>query len=77
MATLTPASWMAPTSRPLSSREDAYTQADGNRPGEPEALLCDREGLRVMQCNLDGSQHEVVIQRGDWYNKADAEYHRN
>ncbi|KAK5991879.1 3-hydroxyacyl-CoA dehydrogenase-like protein LAM1 [Cladobotryum mycophilum] len=28
----------------------------------------DREGLRVMRCNFDGSELEVVIQSGDWQN---------
>lgn len=27
---------------------------------------CDREGLRVFRCNLDGSQQEVLYQSGDW-----------
>lgn len=26
----------------------------------------DREGLRVMRCNFDGSELETIIQRGDW-----------
>ncbi|PVH87774.1 YWTD domain-containing protein [Cadophora sp. DSE1049] len=26
--------------------------------------FCDREGLRVMRANLDGSQHETIIQNG-------------
>ncbi|KAF2720982.1 hypothetical protein K431DRAFT_303837 [Polychaeton citri CBS 116435] len=28
--------------------------------------FCDREGLRVMRCNLDGSDLEAIIQTGDW-----------
>lgn len=28
--------------------------------------FCDREGLRVMRCNFDGSSHEVLVQVGDW-----------
>lgn len=28
--------------------------------------FCDREGLRVHRSNLDGSQHEIIIQTGDW-----------
>jgi hypothetical protein len=28
--------------------------------------FCDREGLRVMRCNMDGSALETVIQTGDW-----------
>ncbi|KAH8169794.1 3-hydroxyacyl-CoA dehydrogenase, NAD binding domain-containing protein [Sarocladium implicatum] len=28
--------------------------------------VADREGLRVHRCNLDGSQHEVIIQAGDY-----------
>jgi hypothetical protein len=34
--------------------------------------FCDREGLRVMRCNLDGSEHETVIQTGDWKNEKDS-----
>ncbi|KAF4972718.1 hypothetical protein FZEAL_9546 [Fusarium zealandicum] len=29
----------------------------------------DREGLRVMRCNFDGSDLEVLIQLGDWQNE--------
>jgi hypothetical protein len=39
--------------------------------------FCDREGLRVMRCNLNGSQHEVIIKRGNWDNKEDAENQLN
>ncbi|KAH8654946.1 3-hydroxyacyl-CoA dehydrogenase-like protein [Tricladium varicosporioides] len=35
--------------------------------------FCDREGLRVMRCNLDGSQHETIVQTGDFKKKEDAE----
>jgi hypothetical protein len=28
--------------------------------------FCDREGLRVMRVNLDGSELETLIQTGDW-----------
>lgn len=28
--------------------------------------LCDREGLRVHRLNLNGSDHEVLLQTGDW-----------
>lgn len=31
--------------------------------------FCDREGLRVMRSNLDGSDIEVLIQNGDWKNE--------
>ncbi|TGO82957.1 hypothetical protein BPOR_0727g00040 [Botrytis porri] len=34
--------------------------------------FCDREGLRAMRCNSDGSEHETVIQTGDWNNPEDA-----
>ncbi|KAK9770024.1 putative 3-hydroxyacyl-CoA dehydrogenase NAD binding domain-containing protein [Seiridium cardinale] len=27
---------------------------------------CDREGLRIVRCNLDGSELEVIYQSGDW-----------
>ncbi|EMC91550.1 hypothetical protein BAUCODRAFT_38663 [Baudoinia panamericana UAMH 10762] len=33
--------------------------------------FCDREGLRVMRCNLDGSEHEVIVQTGDWKSEPD------
>ncbi|KAM0722108.1 hypothetical protein Q7P37_001549 [Cladosporium fusiforme] len=28
--------------------------------------FCDREGLRVLRCNLDGSERETLVQTGDW-----------
>lgn len=28
--------------------------------------FCDREGLRVHGCNLDGSGQEILVQTGDW-----------
>ena len=28
--------------------------------------FCDREGLRVMRCNLDGSSQETLVQTGNW-----------
>jgi len=34
--------------------------------------FCDREGMRVMRSSLDGSQHEILIQTGDWNNDKDA-----
>ena len=37
----------------------------------------DREGLRVLRCNLDGSSLENLIQRGDWDNPTDAEDQTN
>ena len=30
--------------------------------------VADREGMRIMRCNLDGSLLETVIQTGDWQN---------
>ncbi|KAK5120091.1 hypothetical protein LTR85_006572 [Meristemomyces frigidus] len=30
--------------------------------------VCDREGLRVHRSNLDGSEKEVLVKRGDWQN---------
>ncbi|PPJ51850.1 hypothetical protein CBER1_09573 [Cercospora berteroae] len=36
---------------------------------EAEKLyFCDREGLRVHRCDLDGGHREVLIQTGDWRN---------
>jgi DNA-binding ferritin-like protein (Dps family) len=34
--------------------------------------FCDREGLRVMRSNLDGSEHETLIQTGNWENEAES-----
>lgn len=33
--------------------------------------FCDREGLRVMRCNLDGSEQETIIQTGSWQSEPD------
>lgn len=33
-----------------------------------KVYVCDREGLRVHRSNLDGSEKEVLIKRGDWNN---------
>jgi 3-hydroxyacyl-CoA dehydrogenase len=33
--------------------------------------FCDREGLRVMRCNTDGSAYEILIQNGNWENEAE------
>ncbi|CAK3878046.1 Hypothetical predicted protein [Lecanosticta acicola] len=35
--------------------------------------VCDREGMRVHRSNLDGSDQEVLIQRGDFRNAEHAE----
>lgn len=35
--------------------------------------FCDREGMRVMRCNLDGSELDVLVKTGDFENKEDAE----
>lgn len=34
--------------------------------------FCDREGMRVLRSNLDGSEYETLIQTGDWKNDKDA-----
>lgn len=34
--------------------------------------VCDREGLRVVRCNLDGTGLEILIQTGDFNNEQDA-----
>lgn len=31
-----------------------------------KAYFCDREGCRVMRVNLDGSEHETLVQTADW-----------
>jgi DNA-binding beta-propeller fold protein YncE len=56
--------------------------APGNGVHSPKQLVidqmndklyfCDREGLRVMRCNLDGSSLETLVQTGDWHDKTDA-----
>lgn len=28
--------------------------------------FCDREGLRIHRCDMDGENHEVIVQTGDW-----------
>ncbi|KAH0341628.1 NAD(P)-binding protein, partial [Aureobasidium melanogenum] len=33
--------------------------------------FCDREGLRVHRSNLDGSEHEILVQTGDWETEKD------
>lgn len=40
---------------------------------EPSQKLyvCDREGLRVMRCNLDGTNLETIVQTGDWRKEQD------
>jgi hypothetical protein len=30
--------------------------------------FCDREGLRIHSCNMDGSDHQILVQTGDWQN---------
>lgn len=32
--------------------------------------FCDREGLRVFRCDLDGRNLETIVQTGDWHDKA-------
>jgi hypothetical protein len=34
--------------------------------------FCDREGLRVMRVNLDGSDLETLIQTGDWKSESES-----
>ena len=41
-------------------------------PTTNKLYFSDREGLRVLRCNPDGSSLETLIQRGDWTNPADA-----
>ncbi|KAL1865753.1 hypothetical protein Plec18167_009295 [Paecilomyces lecythidis] len=38
-----------------------------------KVYFCDREGLRVLRCNYDGSDIETLIQNGDWKNDEDRE----
>lgn len=33
---------------------------------EGKIYVCDREGLRIHRCNLDGTSHEILVQTGDW-----------
>jgi len=36
-----------------------------------KVYFCDREGLRVMRANLDGSEQETLVQLGDWQSEPD------
>lgn len=40
-------------------------------PEDGKIYFCDREGLRVMRCNLDGSMLETLFQSGDWKSQPD------
>jgi hypothetical protein len=31
-----------------------------------QLYFCDREGVRVMRCRLDGNELETLVERGDW-----------
>ncbi|KAI0973534.1 hypothetical protein F4678DRAFT_486728 [Xylaria arbuscula] len=35
-------------------------------PDGSKIYFSDRKGLRVMRCNLDGSDLEIIVQTGDW-----------
>ncbi|KAL7622780.1 hypothetical protein AAE478_006459 [Parahypoxylon ruwenzoriense] len=35
-------------------------------PTTKKIYFCDREGMRVVRCNYDGSDLEVIIKTGDW-----------
>lgn len=37
-----------------------------------KVYVCDREGLRVMRVNVDGSELETLIQTGNWEDQSDA-----
>ncbi|KAL2203235.1 hypothetical protein CC79DRAFT_1337882 [Sarocladium strictum] len=37
-----------------------------------KVYFADREGLRIMRCNFDGSDLEVLVQTGDWQNEHDS-----
>ena len=36
-----------------------------------QIYFCDREGLRVMRANLDGTGLETIVQNGDWHDDVD------
>lgn len=40
-------------------------------PAGRKLYFCDREGLRVLRCDLDGSALETLVQNGDWRNGAE------
>lgn len=40
-------------------------------PMSQKIYVCDREGLRVFRCNLDGSDLEVIVQTGDFANEGE------
>ncbi len=59
-------------------RGDVHTPKQLTIDQENDKLyFCDREGLRVMRCNFDGSEHEILVQNGEWNNKEDAENQLN
>jgi hypothetical protein len=35
-------------------------------PTGTKLYFCDREGLRVIRCNMDGSELEVLVRNGEW-----------
>ncbi|KLO97500.1 Uncharacterized protein LW93_3478 [Fusarium fujikuroi] len=39
--------------------------------GSKKIYFCDREGLRIHRCNLDGSEHEILVQTGDFAQEFD------
>lgn len=34
-----------------------------------QLYFCDREGMRIHRCKTDGSEHEILLQTGDWENE--------
>ncbi|KAL3476572.1 hypothetical protein BJX99DRAFT_246766 [Aspergillus californicus] len=45
--------------------------------GIARVYFCDREGLRVIRCNYDGSKFEVLVQAGDPNDPVDSHHARN
>lgn len=39
--------------------------------------FCDREGIRVMRVNCDGSNLEIIVQRGDWTHDSEGKDQHN
>ena len=64
----------APSSAPISTEESqdrSFRRADTFTPKQIQLdkkngklYWCDREGMRVMRCNLDGSQIETLVETG-------------
>ena len=46
------------------ARRHPHAETDPSREGQGKLYWCDREGMRVMRANLDGSQVETLVETG-------------